>query len=341
MNNGHTIMESPMKVLIAICFLLFLGAAGCEKKTEPVPVGEMNEYRDPGYGFKIHYPKEWKQLGTTGKAVFAKSQEVLNRLQDPRSGEPGAAVTVEVIRYQGRAFPDILQTAKDEMKQSNFQLSPDQPVTVAGRQASQVPYQIQATTKTNIYGHQIFVPGDTCVYKLDFEGYGEQYQTHAAVFNAMLSSFEIPVVVAKKPDVWQASANLETLDAPPYFTMQYPDDLVIAPTTKGDKDYVKELRADRLDCSIHIDVFGAKGLTVDKVWAQNKGKYKSKTSGETTIGGAKAFWVDYSTRKDISSRAYFVVKNDKVIRVTLNWYTPQKDIYFPEFEKCVKSIKLK
>ena len=62
-----------MKVLIAICFLLFLGASGCEKKTEPVPVGEMNEYRDPGYGFKIHYPKEWKQLGTTGKAVFAKS----------------------------------------------------------------------------------------------------------------------------------------------------------------------------------------------------------------------------------------------------------------------------
>jgi len=55
------------------------------------------------------------------------SQEVLNRLQDPRSGEPGAAVTVEVIRYQGKAFPDLLQTAKDDMKQSNFELSPDQP----------------------------------------------------------------------------------------------------------------------------------------------------------------------------------------------------------------------
>ncbi|TLY30684.1 MAG: hypothetical protein E6K56_06530 [Ignavibacteria bacterium] len=112
-----------MKVLIAICFLLLLGASGCEKKTEPVPVGEMNEYRDPGYGFKIHYPIEWKQLGTTGKAVFAKSQEVLNRLQDPRTGEPGGAVTVEVIRYQGKPFPDILQAAKDDMKQSNFQLN--------------------------------------------------------------------------------------------------------------------------------------------------------------------------------------------------------------------------
>jgi len=93
---------------------------------------------------------------------------------------------------------------------------------------------------------------------------------------------------------------------------------------------VKELRADRLDCSIHIDVFGAKGLTVDKVWAQNKGKYKSKTTGETTIGGAKAFWVDYSTRKDISSRASL---SSRMTRSSVSRSTGthrKKEIYFPE-----------
>jgi hypothetical protein len=333
-----------MKYVALVCLLLILLLSACEKKTEPVPVGQMSEYRDPGYGFTIQYPQEWKQLGTTGKAVFVKSQEVLNRLMDPTAGEPGAAVTVEVIRYMGKPLGDVVQSAKDEMKQANMELSPDQVVPVAGKQAPMVPYLIKATSKTNIFGHQVFVPGDTAVYKLDFEGYGDQYAAHVPVFEAMLKSFQIPVVVAKKADVWQASANLETVSNSPAFTMQYPDNLAIAavpPKEKANKDFVLELRADRQDCSIHIDVFGAKNLTVDKVWAQNKGKYKSKGTGETTIDGAKTYWVDYSPVKDISSRAYFAVKNDKVIRISLNWFTPQKDIYFPVFEKCVKSIKLK
>lgn len=333
-----------MKYIYFGCFLLLLAFQACEKKTEPVPVGPVNVYRDPGYGFKIEYPQEWKQLGTTGKAVFVKSQEVLNRFIDPTTGEPGAQVTVEVIRYGGKPLQQIVQSAKDDMKQANMELSPDQEVTVTGKQAPKVPYLIKATTKTNIYGYQIFAPGDTAVYKLEFEGYGDQFAAHQAVFDAMLKSFEMPVVVAKLPDVWQPSANLETLTNSPFFTMQYPDNLGIAPLTardKENKDYVVEMRADRQDCSIHIDVFGAKKLTVDKVWEQNKGKYKSKTTGQTTIDGEKAYWVDYSLRKDIGSRAYFVVKNDKVIRISLNWYAPQKEIYFPVFEICVKSIKLK
>ncbi len=333
-----------MKYAYLICLILLLLLQACEKKTQPVPVGQMNEYRDPGYGFKIQYPQEWKQFGTTGKAVFAKSQEVLNRFLDPTSGEPGGAVTVEVIRYMGKTLDQIVQSAKDDMKQANMELSPDEQATAGGKQAPKIPYLIKATTKTNISGYDIFVPGDTAVYKLEFEGYGDQFAAHQAVFDAMQKSFEMPVVVAQKPDVWTPSGNMETLGNSDYFTMQYPDNLGIVPLTARDKegkDYVVEMRADRLDCSMHIDVFGAKKLTVDKVWEQNKGKYKSKTSGQTTIDGAKAYWVDYSLRKDIASRAYFVVKNDKVIRTTLNWYAPQKDIYFTAFEKCVKSIKLK
>jgi hypothetical protein len=346
MNNGRSqiIRESSMKNLTLVSFILLLLLASCQKKTEPVPVGQMSEYRDPGYGFTIQYPQEWKQLGTTGKAVFVKSQEVLNRFLDPTTGEPGAEVSVEVIRYQGKPLGAIVQSAKDDMKAAGMEVSPDQEVAAAGKQAPRVPYLIKATTKTNITGYQIFVPGDTAVYKLDFVGYGDQFTAHQAVFDAMLKSFQIPVVVAKRPDVWQASATLETVSNSPAFTMEYPDNLGVATIPakeKANKDYVLELRADRKDCSIHIDVFGAKALTVDKVWAQNKGKYKAKGTGETTIDGAKSYWVDYSPVKDISSRAYFVVKNDKVIRISLNWFTPQKDVYFTVFEKCVKSIKLK
>ena len=94
-------------------------------------------------------------------------------------------------------------------------------------------------------------------------------------------------------------------------------------------------------CSIHIDVFGAKKLTVDKVWEQNKGKYKAKGTGTSIIDGEKTFWVDYTPMASVNSRAYFVVKNDKVVRTTVNYFAPQKEIYFTVFENAVKSIKLK
>ena len=325
---------------MSIIFAFIL--TGCEKKVEPVPVGEMNEYRDPAYGFKIKYPKEWKQLGAAGKAVFAKSQEVLNKFFDPSSGEPGAQVTIEVIQYEGKSLDNIVQAAKDEMKQANIEMSPDQQVPVSGKQAPLIPYKIQATTKTYIYGHEIFVPGDTAVYLLTFEGYGDYYGAHVPLFEAMLKSYELPVIIAKRPDIWQSSPILETYQSN-FFAMQYPDNLEFVQVSKGDKDYAVEMRADRLDCSIHIDVFGAKGLTVDKVWNQNKGNYRAKNTGTATIDANKAYWVDYipARVKDINSRAYFVVKNDKVIRIILNWFAPQKDAYFPVFEKCVNSIKLK
>jgi len=102
-----------------------------------------------------------------------------------------------------------------------------------------------------------------------------------------------------------------------------------------------EMRADRLDCSIHIDIFGAQKLSVDKVWEQNKKRYNAKSTGQTQIDGEQAYWADYSPRKDIGSRVYFVVKNDKVIRITINYFAQQKDVYFPTFENMVKSIKIK
>jgi hypothetical protein len=329
-------MKTTMMCSILLAFVLI----GCgEKKVEPVQVGEMSEYKDPGYGFKIKYPKEWRQMGTTGKALFAKSQEVVDKFQNPATGEEGAMVAAEVIKYEGKKADEIIQAAKEELKQSAT-LSPDEQITVGGKPATKIPYAIKVTTKKSITGYEIFIPGDTALYKLDVVGFGDQFGAHAAVYDAMLKSYEMPIIVAKKSDTWAASPNNETYTSN-FFTMQYPENLESVPTSKGDKDLAMEMRADRRDCSIHIDVFGAKNLTVDKVWEQNKGKYKSRGMGNATIDGNKTVWVDYTPAPNINSRAYFVVKNDKVVRATVNWFAPQKDIYFTAFEKCVNSIKLK
>ncbi|MDI6766639.1 MAG: hypothetical protein QME52_07440 [Bacteroidota bacterium] len=331
-----------MKSFLSLCIISVFLIVGCEKKIEPIKVGEMNEYKDPAFGFKIKYIKEWKNFGEAGKAIFAKSQEVLNKFMDPRTGEEGAQLTVLVIRYIGNTPEDIIQEGKEELKQTwqNIQVMPDEPQTVAGKQVTNIRYGIPVTSKKQITGFDLYVPGDTAMYKITCLGYGDQYPAHNDVFTAMINSFEPPIVILKKPDVWTSSGNMEIYNSN-FFTMLYPDNLEFVTVNKGTNDFAMGMRADRLDCSINIDVFGAKGLTVEKVWEQNKGKYKAKATGQVQIDGQNSFWADYSPRKDISSRVYFVVKNDKVVRATINYFTPQKDIYFPTFENLVKSIKLK
>ena len=338
-------MEKTMKSLIILCTALVL-LMGCgEQKIQPVFVTEWQEYHDPGYGFTIRYPKDWKQLGTTGQAVFAKSGDVLEKFHDPRSGIEGAQVSVDVYPYAGKSPNDFIAQTMDELKGNNAEIDSGKSTNygtmlVAGKESRMIPYRIQATTKTSIYGHYLFVPGDTAMYRLNFEGYGNQYPAHLMVFDSMKTSFQIPIVVAKKPDVWNPSPNPFSLKTN-YFTMKYPENMEDAKANKGNNEFAMEVRADRYDCSIHVDVFGAKALTVDKVWEQNKARYHAKETGTTTIDGNKTYWVDYSLRKDVNSRAYFVVKNDKVIRITLNWFAPQKEIYFPVFEKSVTTMSLK
>ncbi|MBI1804740.1 MAG: hypothetical protein HY033_00595 [Ignavibacteriae bacterium] len=336
-------MKFTLVLSTMLAFIIFFGCS--EQKLQPVPVGEMQEYRDPGYGFSIKYPKDWKQLGTTGQAVFAKSQEVLDKFRDPKAGIEGGQVSVDVITYAGKSPNDIITQTMEELKANNAEIDSGKgsnygSYPVAGKNGKMIPYRIQATTKKSIYGHYVFVAGDTAMYRLNFEGFGDQYGLHVPLFEEMLKSFQIPVVVAKKADVWNPSANLEALTSN-YFSAKYPDNLEFMNVAKGDKDYVVKLRADRLDCSIQIDVFGAKGLTVEKVWDQNKGKFKSRGNGEATIGGNKSIWVDYSPVANIMSRTYFVVKNDKVIRATVTWFAVQKDVYFPVFEKIVTTMNLK
>ncbi len=333
-----------MKQYFVFLMIIILAFVGCNKKKEtpPVPVGEMTEYKDPGFGFVIQYPKEWKQLGASGKAIFVKSQEVSNKFMDPQTGEEGGQVTVEVLKLDGKTPDDVIATSKGELKQawSTVEIQPDQTVTVANKQAVKVAYTIPVTSKTNISGYNIYVPGDTAVYRLDFVGYGDQFTAHTAVFEAMLKTFALPVIMVKS-DKWAPSPNLQTYKSD-FFTMQYPENMEFqSGVKKGDKDLVMELWAGRYDCSIHFDVFGAKKLTVDKVWEQNKGKFKAKQTGETNIDGNKSHWVEYTNSIKGTSRTYFVVKNDKVIRVTTSWFPPERDIYYPVFEKALASVKIK
>ena len=99
----------------------------------------------------------------------------------------------------------------------------------------------------------------------------------------------------------------------------------------------------RNDCSIDIDIRPAKKLELAKVVEQNSKFFDPKSKGETNIGGDKAMYLNYAPQKvrNINSRVYFIVKNDRIYRIILNYYTPMKKDFLPAFEKVVASIRLK
>ena len=72
----------------------------------------MNEYKDPGFGFTIHYPENWKQLGTIGKALFTESQDMATKFIDPTKGIEGGRVMVEAIAYEGKTPEAIIEAGK-------------------------------------------------------------------------------------------------------------------------------------------------------------------------------------------------------------------------------------
>ncbi len=330
-------MKNILMILIAGTML----GAGCggEKKMEPVAVGEMVQYKDPGIGFGISYPTGWVQNAQVGQALFYNAQGVEQKFRVPTDAGPtGVEVSVRVTKT---ADPmETANTIKSEWSQSGVQLGQEQQVKVGEAAGTKVPFTANYGEGNIIHSHHVFLAGDSALYDLGFSGFGGHYEANAAVFEAMLASFQMPKPREKDRDMTLPSESYADFDAKT-FTFKYPDNFNSTNPPKGQNDMVIELQGYRRDCSVRFDVFGAQGLTVDKVFEQNKGKYRATSTGKATIGGENAMFIAYSPTREVDSRAYFLVKNDKVHRITMNWYKPQAASYMTAYETLISSIKFK
>ena len=332
-------MKTLSRTGAAFLSMLLLSGCGGQKKMEPVSVGEMETYKDPAFGFQIQHPKGWVVNAEVGRAAFYNAPDVDKKFLDPTSvGAIGVEIAVAVTKIPDPA--GAIKKWRDDRIAENYQLQADQSVTVAGKQATKTPYAANYGKNNVIYGHHIFVPADSILYDLSFSGFGDYYNAYNAVFEASLNSFQLPKPVEPGRDVTLPSEAFSEYDAK-LFTFQYPDNFNSTNPPKGKDEVVVGLRGQRQDCNIVMDVFGAQGLTVDKVFEQNRSKYKGATQGKANVGGQPALTLTLSAAKDVERRVYFVVRNDKVIRITLDWYKPQRTEYLAAYEKVVNSIKFK
>ncbi len=323
--------------LLVLIGVLSLAGCGQEKKMEPVAVGEMQHYLDPGIGFSIDHPAGWIVNAQVGRIRIYNAQGVDKKFIDPTSaGTPGVEISVDLIKTANPA--GRIQEIKAGMVDANYQVGEESQVSVANSPGTKIPYTANYGGANIIHGHHVLVPADSALYDLGFSGFGGHYEAYAAIFDAVLTSFTLPK--AKEPGRDETLPS-ETFSKyiTDYFSFDYPDNFNFTSPAKGKNDLVVELRGVRQDCSIRFDVFGAEGLDVDKVFEQNKGNYRNAASKKTTVGGEPAWNLTYSPTPAVERSFYFVVRNNKVIRATLDWYKPQRDEYMKAYDTVVASIR--
>ncbi len=321
-----------------LIILIFAGCGGGEQKMEPVKPGEMDTYKDPGFGFSIQYPKGWLPNAEVGRAGFYSAQEVDKKFLDPTGAFPdGSMIGVTVIRSSN---PDTAKKIMEDMGKSGFVISKPESVSVGGKPGIRYGYSGLYTKTIKETGQHTYVLSDTILYDIRCAGFGGFYDAYRAVFDASIATLQFPRPVVPGRDQTLPSEN--TADASgKLFSIQYPDNFQQIAAAKGQNEEVVELSGVRKDCSIRVDVFGAKGLPVEKVFDQNKGKYKATATGKSTVGGLQALWLTYQAGPNVDRRFYFIVKNDKVFRVTMDWYRPQRDDYLKAYDKAINSLKIK
>jgi hypothetical protein len=323
----------------ALAALVLLTIAGCGKKeVEPVKVGDMVEYRDPGYGFRITYPKGWMASAEVGRVALYSAPDVDKRFLDPEGAYPDGAL-IGVTLTKTPTPTSQMDSIVSQMKAAGYQVGQAQQLTVSDKPAERYTYSGRFTAGTQS-GEHVYIALDTVLYDLWFAGYGDLYKAYHDVFAASLKSFQLPKPVAKGADETLPSEVFAAGETK-YFSFMYPENFNFANPPKGTFEMSVELRGYRQDCSIRFDVFDAKRQTVDKVFDQNKGKYRAAGTGKATIGGETAQYVVYSPAKDVLSRAFFLVHGGKAFRITINMYKLQENEYLAAFEKTLGSLKWK
>jgi hypothetical protein len=335
-------LSVPLRALAIGIFLLGLLVLGCGGKKEipPVQVGEMSEYRDAALGYRLKYPKAWMQDAEVGvRARFFNAPDVDKRFLDPTGPYPdGVAAIVEITKT---TTPDSTWKRQvGEMAKMGFVVGKEEAITVGGKPAVKVPYSGNYTAQVKETGYHVFVSVDTMLYDIRFAGFGGLFEAHKAVFDATLASFELPKPAEKGKDENLPSESVNDYDAK-LFTFQYPENFNFENVAKGNNELAFGLRGMNKFCSIQFTVFAAKGLTLEKVVEQNKGKFPGAVAGKATVGGQPAMTLTYSATKDVERRFYFVVRNDKVYRITTDWYKPQREQYLAAYDKVLNSIKFK
>ena len=330
--------------LLGIVTIIVLGLMGCNKKEPLPPITGWDKNQDPYFKVQFDYPKGWFKGGESGKMTFTSSEGAVGKFFDPTSREApdGAQILVSYEKEDTlKTLDGFVQDERTDLGASGFDLKPTEAVTVDGTPAIKFSYSGRYNDKTVIAATRVFILKDSVLYKATFWGFNDYYEPYKAAIDTFVTTARLPKPKGAKVDESIPSSTYETLKND-VLEIAYPSNFnPVQPAPKGEVTFTLMLQGYRNDSNILIDVRPAKKLTLEKVIEQNTKFYKPTSTGQATLDGNKSTYLSYSMTKDVASRAYFVVKNDKIYRVIINYYKPSEKDFLPAFEKSVASLRIK
>lgn len=335
----------PMRTLL-VTFSLIVAVLmiGCSKEAQPVQIAGWERYQEPYFKAHFAHPKGWHMLSEGNKISYYSTPEAVDKFYDPTSkGKIGIQLMVSYEKMEApKSLEDVVASWKSDMENSGFTIASTEAVIIDSTPGTKIHYRGVFDEQTTLEAIRAMTVKDTVLYIIHYGAFNELFAPNTFLFDSLLASVKLyrPKPAGEVVDVKPSSSFVEFSNN--VLSISYPDNFEPTfPTPKGEVQFSLELRGYRADCSIHIDVLPAKGLTVEKVVEQNQKYYKSKSRGTTTFDGTNVIYLNYSPTRNIDSRVYFMVKNDRVYRMIFNIYQPMKNDYLPAFEKTIASVRVK
>jgi hypothetical protein len=336
------------KKIILFLFTAFALLPGC-KKNAAVDVKEWAQFQDQFFKVSFNYPKDWVVVTESKKVTISSSAEAAEKFFDHDSRKPdGIQIVIASVRNDSmQDYTKYIQEFKNSKIAEGFTVKEIEDATIEGLAAKKVTYTGAYDENIKINAIYAATLKDSTIYYVQYSAFNKLFEPNKFVFDSVIASLSLPkkIIIEKGVDPAIPIAQTERY-SDNYLQLEHPANFGASDVAKKG-DVISAVRFmgtnkdSRNDCTIDIDVRPAKKLSLEKVVDQNSKFFKASSKGNTTIGGEKAIYLDYSLVKNVDSRVYFIVKNDKIFRIILNYYSPMKKDFLPAFEKVIASIRFK
>jgi len=349
-------MSVMTKKPLAILFAGALAVSACgEKEKVYKPIAQWEQYNDQFTGLRFTHPladsTAWLLNADGNRVTITSSYEAAERFLDPRADdkrEDDLDIQITVSRERSdslKLLDEIVNTYTKEKAIERFTVKPTETIIFDSTDARKFSYvgnyKDDGTAKVSTM--RVYAIRDSVLYYLEYAAFNDLFEPYSYIMDSLQASIRLP---RPRPKGEAADESLPSITftefSNNFLRISYPDNFgANTPSVKGETKFSLVIKGYRQDCTVQIDVLPAKGLTVEKVFDQNQGKFtRVAGKGEATIAGLKAMFLNYTPAKDIASRAYFVVKNDQVYRIIVNYFAPKRGDFLPAFEKTVGSLKI-
>lgn len=330
-----------LRCSLLIVILIF----ACTKKPAAPTITGWEKYEDPYVNIGFKYPQNWTLVPEGSRFTIVSSPEVMNRFYDySQKGVDGARIVVYSEKMDTlQTLAQYIEQVKTDMTAAGFDLKGTDSTKLGKLNGIRIHCGGFIDKDNRIESIQVAAVQDSNRYTVKYEAFNDLYEPYKSVLDSVLTSLKLPrsKTIEKGVDPSIPSTEYEKFDND-RLAISYPDNFDINfPPAKAPSEFAMDLKGYRQDCFIHIDIIPAKGLAPEKVVEQNAKYFKETSRGSTTIDGIKTTYLNYSPVKNIQSRVYFLVKNDKIYRIIINYVSSMKSVFLPPFEKTIASFKAK